>query len=420
MHSIALSTILVLILLLPGFFFFLGLYTPEGFARDAAPQNPLAAFAATVCFAFLAHAGTTFAVHLLGNTVPWQTIITGLQAAPAAGSSVGTVSGLGLLLEKQPLSVFGYIISSWGAGFALGLVTGTSLLRLGLQRLVIRHPWVHSFKAGTTGTITFAHVLSEVAHEGRVLLYRGLLRYFGLRADGTFAYIVLSATEQRFLHVDGPTPRTGKVRVIGASNTSDLVPGMEKARQSADRDFLQFSLVVSTGLSIVAVPFVSQTTLAALAVTHFGLWWIALRPVIQDDISGAVMVISGERIMDVVFQGHSVAGLELTSRRTPEALKTIEATENTAAEVREHRKKLVDLWGGSLPTKNPQHLSLSEVQQMLSDLGYSPGSIDGIAGPKTLAAIREFQEDSGLRVDGIMGMATRWSLLMEHEALKGG
>jgi hypothetical protein len=416
MQSIALSTVLILLLLLPGFFFVLGLYAPERFARDAAPQNPVAAFAATVCFSFLSHALLTFAIHVLGKSVPWQTIITGLYAAPP--TAVGAGSNLGSLLEEHPFAVCGYVVSSWAAGFILGIITGTSLLRLGLQRLVIRHPWAHSFKAGTTGTITFAHVLSEVAHEGRVLLYRGLLRYFGLRADGTFAYIVLSATEQRFLHVDGPTPKTGKLRVIGASVSADPVLLRDKSTRSADQEFLRFALVVSTGLSVVIMPFVSSVAVAGLVATHFGLWWIALRPVVEEQMTGAVMVISGERIMDVVFQGHAVAGLERTTRRAPEALKTLEATEETAEEVEQHREQLVDLWGGELPTRDLQQLSLKEMQQMLFDIGYDPGPIDGVPGPRTRAAVREFQDDSGLAVDGILGSATRMYLLLEHEALK--
>ena len=41
------------------------------------------------------------------------------------------------------------------------------------------------------------------------------------------------------------------------------------------------------------------------------------------------------------------------------------------------------------------------VQRELSRLGYRPGPIDGISGPLTRAAIRAFQRDNGLAVDGI-------------------
>jgi peptidoglycan hydrolase-like protein with peptidoglycan-binding domain len=43
---------------------------------------------------------------------------------------------------------------------------------------------------------------------------------------------------------------------------------------------------------------------------------------------------------------------------------------------------------------------ISDIQQALSDLGYEPGPIDGIVGPRTRAAIRAYQQDAGLPVNG--------------------
>jgi peptidoglycan hydrolase-like protein with peptidoglycan-binding domain len=40
------------------------------------------------------------------------------------------------------------------------------------------------------------------------------------------------------------------------------------------------------------------------------------------------------------------------------------------------------------------------VQAGLADLGYDPGPVDGLAGPKTKAAIRQYQTDHGLLSDG--------------------
>lgn len=51
-----------------------------------------------------------------------------------------------------------------------------------------------------------------------------------------------------------------------------------------------------------------------------------------------------------------------------------------------------------------------EVQQHLRELGYDPGPVDGIGGPRTDAAIRALQRDRGLKVDGIVGPQT-WAHL---------
>ncbi len=50
------------------------------------------------------------------------------------------------------------------------------------------------------------------------------------------------------------------------------------------------------------------------------------------------------------------------------------------------------------------------LQQRLAALGYKPGAADGIFGAKTLAAVKAFQKDHRLTVDGIVGPKT-WAAL---------
>ena len=51
-----------------------------------------------------------------------------------------------------------------------------------------------------------------------------------------------------------------------------------------------------------------------------------------------------------------------------------------------------------------------QIQQRLKDLGYYKGNIDGIIGPQSLKAIKAFQKDKGLAVDGIVGSKTSAAL----------
>ena len=57
------------------------------------------------------------------------------------------------------------------------------------------------------------------------------------------------------------------------------------------------------------------------------------------------------------------------------------------------------------------------VQQRLKELGYYTISVDGVWGPKTLAAVKNFQRANGLTVDGIVGAKTEKALGV---TLKGG
>ena len=46
--------------------------------------------------------------------------------------------------------------------------------------------------------------------------------------------------------------------------------------------------------------------------------------------------------------------------------------------------------------------TVSNLQLRLKTLGYDPGPADGQLGPKTRAAIRAYQRDSGLKADGMV------------------
>lgn len=50
------------------------------------------------------------------------------------------------------------------------------------------------------------------------------------------------------------------------------------------------------------------------------------------------------------------------------------------------------------------------IQKKLIEKGYDPKGVDGAYGPGTKAAIRQFQKDNGLTVDGVCGPATRKAL----------
>lgn len=54
--------------------------------------------------------------------------------------------------------------------------------------------------------------------------------------------------------------------------------------------------------------------------------------------------------------------------------------------------------------------TVKAVQQALKDKGYDCGEADGIAGSKTEEAVRKFQQDNGLTVDGVIGQEVKGAL----------
>lgn len=55
------------------------------------------------------------------------------------------------------------------------------------------------------------------------------------------------------------------------------------------------------------------------------------------------------------------------------------------------------------------------IQSKLKDLGFLPGSVDGIFGPNTEKAVKAFQKSAGLKDDGIVGTKTIAALGMDPE-----
>ena len=50
--------------------------------------------------------------------------------------------------------------------------------------------------------------------------------------------------------------------------------------------------------------------------------------------------------------------------------------------------------------------AVRELQVALQETGHDPGSIDGVFGAQTEAAVRAFQEGRGIDVDGVVGLIT--------------
>ena len=61
---------------------------------------------------------------------------------------------------------------------------------------------------------------------------------------------------------------------------------------------------------------------------------------------------------------------------------------------------------------------IKKVQLALAAAGFDPGSADGKMGPKTVQAVKNFQEANGLKADGVVGKET-WEKLQGYlNALK--
>jgi len=71
-----------------------------------------------------------------------------------------------------------------------------------------------------------------------------------------------------------------------------------------------------------------------------------------------------------------------------------------AASIQTYMKQVDQQAARSRQTAFEQQKRVREIQQLLTDLGYEPGPVDGLFGSKTRAAIQTFQGEKGLEPDG--------------------
>ncbi|HEY3775151.1 MAG TPA: peptidoglycan-binding protein, partial [Solirubrobacteraceae bacterium] len=74
------------------------------------------------------------------------------------------------------------------------------------------------------------------------------------------------------------------------------------------------------------------------------------------------------------------------------------------------RSRVADLQLGSGERSRHGSVAVRRLQRGLRRAGYAPGPVDGRYGPLTTAAVEQFQANHALRVDGIVGPATRHTL----------
>lgn len=72
--------------------------------------------------------------------------------------------------------------------------------------------------------------------------------------------------------------------------------------------------------------------------------------------------------------------------------------------------KSLDKQSRSMEKNGKDKQQVRMVQEALKDKGYDPGAIDGAMGPRTSAALRDFQQAEGLRATGRLDAETRTKL----------
>ena len=92
----------------------------------------------------------------------------------------------------------------------------------------------------------------------------------------------------------------------------------------------------------------------------------------------------------------------------------------TLQALEEARWKLGDRVLQYIPQKMFHGDDVATLQSRLVEMGFNLGRVDGIFGPRTEQAVKEFQKSTGVKVDGICGPATVIGLMRLVKVVSGG
>lgn len=231
--SLAWSSLVLLIVLLPGVLFFVGIYLPEQFTRESEPRSPLGQLAGALLIAFVVH-GLGYAI--LSSVcfgrfpcISIQELLNVINVAPEHSEAAPHVDKM---LFAFRWWILAYVLSTAFVGAGIGGAYGLLIVKRKTRGLS-RHSWIYALNVEG---LTYAYVLTKVREEDRILLYKGFLQAFGLRQDGRFSYIVLINVTRLYLKLDeagSVTSGEDIQRAIGQSSPSAIsVPAEPRKRRT--------------------------------------------------------------------------------------------------------------------------------------------------------------------------------------------
>jgi len=218
--SIAWGSLVLLVVLLPGVLFFLGVYWPEHFTREAESRTPLGQLAGVLFVSLTIH-GLLYSV--LGTFCQaWLPCISIEQLLYVVHGESAQARQTSAMLLRFRWWIAGYVMATSLMGAGVGALYGW-LVSTRKMRGFARHRWIYDL---SVDGLTYAYVLTHVREGKHVLMYKGFLRAFGLQQDGRFSYIVLTDVTRLYLSLEVAGSITSGMhvqKVIGSSTPGGTV-----------------------------------------------------------------------------------------------------------------------------------------------------------------------------------------------------
>jgi len=277
--SLAWTTVVLLVLLLPGFLFVFGMYAPERMSGDTVSKGTLVQLSGVILVSTLIHGGAFLLVnHGLQDVRGVPLIRLDYVFAILNLSDKGSLSyhEIHQMFQRNAGWILLYLVMTYLAGYLTGY--GVSMLIIkGPLREIIRHGWIYDLvNAAREGGPIHAYVLTNIQSEKRILMFRGYLKTYFFDTNGKISYLILREVERYYMNLGEEQATTTSSMKIG-DNNEDL----------------------------------NQ---------------------IKHDSEWSIMMISGENIANVMFERHAISYSKAGKVKLEQALKEVESCKMATTE----------------------------------------------------------------------------------------
>jgi hypothetical protein len=182
--SLAWASLAILLLLLPGVFFFIGLASYERLSREIIRSSVISEVAMATAIAIAIHLALICLLSACGFRLS-QFI------APLAEYSNISIIEFVRRAAERIIPALLYLGVATGLGFCLGLIVAIGVVSGPLRRVAL-HKWIYDIvDVDRKGGIITAYVMTNMISDSRIIMYKGRVHEVFLNSDGKISYIIL-------------------------------------------------------------------------------------------------------------------------------------------------------------------------------------------------------------------------------------
>jgi hypothetical protein len=227
--SIAWGSLVLLVVLLPGFLFFVRQLLSERFTRETEQRSPLGQLAGALSVAFLVHAIwyllLTWSCGHIGPCVSIRAFLLTVNLDPKFPEQIAAVDSM---INRYRLAITSYVIVTSITGVAAGYGFASLVAHFSIRGFT-KHPWVGKLR---DDGFTYAWVLTKIkTKEDKHLMYGGFLSALGLQQNGKFSYLVIRDAVRLYLELGEDVVKTSRDELrlpIGVGTPERLADGKRR------------------------------------------------------------------------------------------------------------------------------------------------------------------------------------------------